>query len=417
MTETVSTLPLFAGYGIELEYMIVNSDNLSVMPVTDEVIKSVVGEYTNEYATGAIGWSNELVLHVIELKTNGPVAILADLPGRFLNDIHQINNILTNLNGRLMPTAMHPWMEPIPETKLWPHESNEVYETFDRIFNCQGHGWSNLQSMHLNLPFFGDQEFSSLHNAIRLLMPVMPAIAASSPIMEGEVTGLMDTRLETYRRNAEKIPSITGLVIPDYINDIQSYHERILKPMYREIAPFDPDGTLQFEWLNARGAIARFDRNAIEIRVLDTQETPSADIAIAAAIIAILKNMITSSWSEQLTRSEINTESLAQIFNDTIKDAEQTVIDNRDYLAVFDFPENRCEVRELWYYLLEQSGFGDSNDDKEFKNTMDTVLKHGPLARRIIKATGKNLKRSRLQEVYRMLCECLTKGHLFEGID
>ena len=417
MTETVSTLPLFAGYGIELEYMIVNNDTLSVMPVTDEVIKSVAGEYTNEYATGAIGWSNELVLHVIELKTNGPVAILTDLPGKFLTDIQHINNILSGLNGQLMPTAMHPWMNPIPETKLWPHESNEIYDTFDRIFNCQGHGWSNLQSMHLNLPFSGDHEFASLHNAIRLLIPLMPAIAASSPIMEGEATGLMDTRLETYRRNAEKIPSVTGMVIPEYINNIQDYEDRILQPMYKEIAPFDPDGNLQFEWLNARGAIARFDRNAIEIRVLDTQETPSADIAIASLIITVLKKMIVGDWSERYLQSEISTESLAKIFNDTIKDAEQTVIDNRDFLSLFEFPERRCEARELWHFLLEQTGFGNSNEEKDFKHIIETILNHGPLARRITRATGKDLKKSNLQEVYRTLCECLGKGQLFEGID
>ena len=40
--------------------------------------------------------------------------------------------------------------------------------------------------------------------------------------------------------------------------------------MYRQIAPLDPDHVVQYEWLNSRGAIARFDRNAIEIRVIDT---------------------------------------------------------------------------------------------------------------------------------------------------
>jgi len=38
---------------------------------------------------------------------------------------------------------------------------------------------------------------------------------------------------------------------------------------------------LQNEWLNSRGAIARFERDTIEIRVLDSQETPAAELAIA----------------------------------------------------------------------------------------------------------------------------------------
>ena len=52
--------------------------------------------------------------------------------------------------------------------------------------------------------------------------------------------------------------------------------------MYDDIAPLDPDAVLQHEWLNARGAIARFDRNTIELRVLDVQECPRADLAICA---------------------------------------------------------------------------------------------------------------------------------------
>ena len=44
--------------------------------------------------------------------------------------------------------------------------------------------------------------------------------------------------------------------------------------MYRAIDPLDTEGILQEEWLNSRAAIARFDRGAIEIRCMDTQECP-----------------------------------------------------------------------------------------------------------------------------------------------
>ena len=56
-----------------------------------------------------------------------------------------------------MPGGAHPWMDPARETRLWPHEDNEIYEAFDRIFGCTGHGWSNLQCVHLNLPFDDDE--------------------------------------------------------------------------------------------------------------------------------------------------------------------------------------------------------------------------------------------------------------------
>lgn len=416
MTGTVSTLPLFAGYGIELEYMIVDRDQCNVLPVTDQVLKTVAGEYVNEFEAGPIAWSNELVLHVIELKTNGPVIKLEPLPLQFISNIQQINTILSDLNGQLMPTAMHPWMNPWRETRLWPHEASEIYDTYNRIFNCQGHGWSNLQSVHLNLPFADDQEFALLHAAIRVLLPVMPALAASSPIMDGEYTGLLDTRLETYRRNAEQIPHITGLVIPEPVCNYLEYQSKILEPMYAAIAPHDPEGVLRYEWLNSRGAIARFDRNAIEIRVLDTQETPRADVAIAAVIISILKKLVSATWSDTTQQNGLSTESLADIFMLNVRNAELAVINDKSYLEIFGFPERKCQSRDLWQYLLESIPENDTDLDPDLRTTIDFIIRRGPLARRIREATGKNIRRSSAEKAYRQLCACLANDQLFDGI-
>ncbi|MDZ7764466.1 MAG: glutamate-cysteine ligase family protein [Melioribacteraceae bacterium] len=162
---------LFEGFGVELEYMIANKDTLKINPITDEVIKAVVGQYVSDFEDEEIAWSNELVLHVIEIKTNGPAKTLNGLENKFYSHVKRLNSILENYNSVLMPSGAHPFFNPGTETKLWPHESNAVYESYNRIFNCSGHGWSNLQSIHINLPFANDAEFGRLHAAIRLLLP------------------------------------------------------------------------------------------------------------------------------------------------------------------------------------------------------------------------------------------------------
>lgn len=417
MDNPVKTLSLFAGYGIELEYMIVHRDDLDVLSISDRILKEVAGEYVNEVKRGAIAWSNEVVLHVIELKSNGPAANLYELPQLFLDSIRNINEILAGMDGMLMPTAMHPWMNPYLETRLWPHDETEIYDSYNRIFNCRGHGWSNLQSMHINLPFADDTEFAQLHSAIRLLLPVLPAIAASSPVMEGELTGLMDTRLETYRRNAELIPSIAGLVVPEPMTSRQEYETTLLQPMYADIAPHDPEKILQEEWLNSRGAIARFERNTIEIRVLDTQESPVADLAIASLVVAVLKKLSTGDWIPLPNQLKLPTEVLAGIFTDIIRNSEKTIIDNRDYLAAFNFPDHRCEAQELWQYLFEAAPIEAPGDNPEQVEALRFILKHGPLARRIARPLKQGYRRPKLKEVYRVLCTCLDKGEMFEGID
>lgn len=76
-------------------------------------------------------------------------------------------------------------MDPATESRFWPHGDAIVYRTYDRIFGCRSHGWANIQCMHLNLPFAGDEEFARLHAAARLLLPILPALAANSPAAAG----------------------------------------------------------------------------------------------------------------------------------------------------------------------------------------------------------------------------------------
>lgn len=409
-------LSLFSAYGIEIEYMIVDSRSLAVLPVSDRLINDLAGAMVNEVERGGVAWSNELVMHVIELKTNGPAATVCGLPGPFLENVRDINSRLEVMHGMLMPTGMHPWMDPYRETKLWNHDNREIYDTYNRIFNCQGHGWSNLQSMHINLPFADDREFALLHDAIRVVLPVLPALSASTPFADGGFTGLMDTRLEVYRQNSKRIPSITGLVIPEAVSTEDEYNRIILQPMYRDIAPYDPDGILQDEWLNSRGAIARFDRHTIEIRTLDTQETPASDLAVAVMVISVLKTLIAGKWMEPGRLSSITTSTLAEIFLGFIVEADQGVIENRGFLDVFSFPDRKCSGRELWQYLRESVAF-EADGNSELTGALDHILDRGPLARRLIQATGKDVKRPRLEETFRCLCHCLEYGEMFEGID
>jgi carboxylate-amine ligase len=177
---TPTRLHLFQAYGVELEYMIVDRDTLQVQPITDELLKSVLGQYGSDFENGMVTWSNELVMHVVELKSTKPENNFSALENQFVENIKRINGILSTSNAMLMPAAAHPFMDPVNETKLWPHDNNDVYEIYNTIFDCKGHGWSNLQSTHLNLPFYDDKEFAKLHAAIRLVLPILPALCASS---------------------------------------------------------------------------------------------------------------------------------------------------------------------------------------------------------------------------------------------
>jgi gamma-glutamyl:cysteine ligase YbdK (ATP-grasp superfamily) len=383
--------------------MIVDAETLDVRPIADELFRSVTGEYVSDVERGPITWSNELVAHVVELKTTSPVPSLDGLADLFQQEVREINRRLAAFGARLLPTAMHPWMDPHREMRLWPHDSREIYEAFDRVFDCRGHGWANLQSMHLNLPFCGDEEFGRLHAAVRLLLPLLPAIAASSPVMDGRLTGLMDNRLDLYLRNSARIPSVAGRIIPERAFTRAEYERLILQPMYADIRPYDPDGVLQDEYLNARGAIARFSRGSIEIRLLDVQECPAADLAIAGMVIDVLKRLVAETWTDVAAQQSVEIEPLERVLLATIRDAERAVIEDAEVLAQFGMEgARRVKAGELWEHL------GHMNDS--LRGGGETLA--SAVARQVALAGTE-----RVLGVYRELAGCLDKGRRFVTAD
>lgn len=402
---------IFEVTGIELEYMIVDRDTLDVKPIADKVLEAVAGEITGEVEVGPLGWSNELVLHVIELKTPQPVPTLDGLGALFQHDVRRVNEILAPMNARLMPTAMHPWMDPHKEMHLWPHENSPIYEAYNRIFDCRGHGWANLQSAHINLPFQNDEEFGRLHAAIRVLLPLIPALAASSPFHDGKPAGVLDARLNFYRQNQRRIPSITGAVIPEPVFTQADYEREILGRTYRDIAPLDPEGILQDEFLNSRGAIARFYRGSIEIRIIDLQECPAADVAITALIVAVLRALAGDKFAPAAAQRRWAPEPLAAILMDVMTDACDATIENREFLELFGMNgTSETTARELWRHLIARV---ESDLAPEHVRALDLILTRGSLARRIRRALPNSPSRAEMKKVYGQLCECLENGEMF----
>ncbi|MCC7329279.1 MAG: glutamate--cysteine ligase [Gammaproteobacteria bacterium] len=399
-------LQLFQGFGIELEYMLVDAGTLDVAPQADWLLAAAAGSPTDQYLDGELAWDNELALHVVEFKLVEPAPALAGLAGRFHAGIGRANALLAGRGLALMPSAMHPWMDPLRELRLWPHGNREVYAAFDRIFSCQGHGWANLQSMHINLPFADDTEFAALHAAVRFLLPVMPGLAASSPVMDGRLNGTADNRLAVYRGNCRRIPSVTGAVVPEPVYGIGEYQDRILGRIYADLAPHDPQGVLAQEWVNARGAIARFERMALEIRVLDVQECPRMDLAFAQVIVATLRSLCAGAHCDLSSLQGWRTEGLARYLDAAIAGAERTEVHDSRYLAALGYRGRSARIGQLWGFLAEQAAVAGALDP-DAGRALEHYLRHGTLATRITAALPEEPARAELERVYRDLCQCL----------
>lgn len=400
-------LHLFEAFGVELEYMLVDRDTLDIRPLSDQLLAALAGgEITSDAESGPITWSNELALHVVELKTTNPAKRLRSLPAQFETAIRDLRPHLEKLNLRLLPTGMHGWMNPATDAELWPHEYHEIYQRYHEIFDCRTHGWTNVQSVHLNLPFSGDEEFAKLHAAVRLVLPILPALAASSPIVEGTYSGRLDTRMHYYAGHCRAVPSLIGSLIPEPVYDEATYRSTILQRIYDDIRPYDSEGWLQHEFLNARGAIARFDRGSIELRVMDVQEYPGADVAICAAVIAVVKALVAQDWCSLEQQQVMPTERLRAILDIVTVEAEHAMISDADFLRLLVIDADRITARELWQQLLERLRSHDAALDS-LSAPLEIIAEQGTLSTRIKTALGSTFTRDDLVNVYEQVADCL----------
>lgn len=401
---------LFEVFGLEIEYMIVDRDTFMPVSLAPVLLTSGDGVVRNSLQKADIAISNELASHIIELKSNPPTADLDTLARSFQRVVTELNATLAPHNAILAPGGMHPLMDPSTGGSLWEYDDAEIYAWYDQTFDCHRHGWLNLQSCHLNLPFSTEEEFARLHDAIILILPLLPALAASSPYKEGVATGFLDTRIDVYAQNQKRFPAITGAIIPEAVRTEETYRSRILAPAYAAVKPYDPQGLIAPDWLNSRGAIARFDRGAIEIRLLDTQEHPRADVAICGFIINVLKKLFT--LGDETLRdlvAQFTPEERREHLMETARTGAKARFHQPELSLALGHDAATPTVGAFWKAEV-------SKDARSYPS-VEYICTHGCLSNRITRRLPRTPSRDDLTRLVRDLATCLADDAAYPGHD
>jgi carboxylate-amine ligase len=229
----------------------------------------------------------------------------------------------------------------------------------------------------------------------------------------GKFTGSYDTRLKYYKINQAKIPSITGRVIPEAVFSKRNYLQVIYEKIKADIAQYDPEQKLNPIWVNSRGAIARFDRGSIEIRVMDCQESPAADMAVVTIVVETIKALVAGKFLDHDTQMKWKTDTLAHIFDRVVENAGETVLDQQEYLQIFGVQEKKVTVQELWLHIVSRLSKGEGSELERRKHAINILLKEGTLAQRMVRAMNNNFSQANIAQVYRQLSVCLVQNKLF----
>ena len=270
--------------GTEHEFSI-NDSSFSALPVSDRIIREICGRYAGEIPFGDAKLGKELQKTVLEFIPRLPAHGPAALEGMLEQGIRKFYHIFPD-RFHLLGLGMHPTLT-LNRTAVWDHDEGEYYETYDRLFNIQQHGWLNIQALQINLSYTGEKDLIRQYNRIRTLLPYLIALSASSPIVEGRLTGTMDNRLVYYQANQKEIPAICHGIIPARLKSITQYRNA-QEEIYKELRSRDAN-ILCEEWLNSSGLIIRFSRNCLEIKALDEQDCIRSDMALAALVCSLLR--------------------------------------------------------------------------------------------------------------------------------
>jgi glutathione synthase/RimK-type ligase-like ATP-grasp enzyme/gamma-glutamyl:cysteine ligase YbdK (ATP-grasp superfamily) len=406
---------LFEVAGLELEYPTVNED-LDVVALVEPAFRSIAGRGTSDIELDRVGFSNEIADHVFEVKTLEPVRALRDADEAIATGVRRFSEVLAQEWGaRLLPTAMHPWFDPI-DGRLWTRSGLRIYTTYARIFDIRTHGWMNVHATHLNLPFGDERETMAMHTAAALLVPYLPALAASSPVHDGRLQPYADARLAWILQHQSRVPETCGRIVPEYVDSFAAYRRDVLQPMYDALERFPNSAPIRHEFLNSRGAVLRFARRALEIRVLDTQECVRMDVAISVFARAALRDLTRAVLEARVVPPP--TDTLVADFHACVRDGSAALVRAPHLTGVTDGPGTR--VGDVLRMLRERAERAVPVEDAGYLQLIDTIIEQGPLSERIRArlephAGSETALRRALREVYRELSECLVSNEPWAG--
>jgi gamma-glutamyl:cysteine ligase YbdK (ATP-grasp superfamily) len=386
--------------GPEHEFSLVNQE-LKPLPIADKIIKDYCGKTVNFVELHAFTFGKEMQLHVMEIKANSPFKSPIDFEATMQNAVSTLNQIIGKHDAQLLGTGMHPLLK-LKETAIWPHYHRKIYQEYGKIFSLDQHGWLNVQSFHLNLPYNKQTDGIQTHNLLANLCAYLPALTASSPIYEGKKGSDVDNRLQFYKINQKEIPSITGEIIPEYATSFNQYQRDIIARYSEDLAKAGAKKTLLLrDWVNSRGIIFRFDRSSIEIRLMDEQECIKSDVALSCFIRAVIRGLLASK-AELLPH-----DSLVKDFNAVIREGLNAKVSN---------PNGRTAKQICQHYFNLATEYAD-DDEKQYLWLIKKRLENGNLSNaicdRVLKRAQKTDFREAIINIYSKLIKCLSNNEPF----
>jgi carboxylate-amine ligase len=164
-------------------------------------------------------------------------------------------------------TGTHPWSDYREQTIIDTEHYHRVEDGLKYV------AWrNNTFSLHVHVGIRGADRVVAVCDRLRPVLPLLLAISASSPFLDGRDSGLHSARSETFTRTFPRCG------IPEPFGGWEAYADYIdFLVQTRSIVEYTQ------VWLSVR---PHFSFGTVEVRICDAQPTASESEALAALIVA-----------------------------------------------------------------------------------------------------------------------------------
>jgi len=250
--------------GIEEEFSILDPDTLELLPRFEQLYAAAAS--SDELLHGAI--TGELISAEIEI-VSGAGLDLHDALARQRERRRRLFALAGAQRVALGATGTHPWAD----YREQPIIDTEHYRRVEQGLKYVA--WrNNTFSLHVHVGMRDIDRAVRVCDRLREVLPLLLAISANSPYLDGRDSGLHSTRTQSFTK------SFPRCGIPDPFGGWRAYREYIeLLLRTRSIVEFTQ------VWWSVR---PHFSFGTVEVRICDAQSTAQESEALAALMVACI---------------------------------------------------------------------------------------------------------------------------------
>ena len=246
--------------GVEIEIQLLDSETFELTSLAPEILKRVPHSLNGRI-------KQEFIRSMVEINT-GVCSTVADVEGDLKNTYSHITEISEESGATIYSASLHPFSkysdQEVTDDSRYKKIMDELQLVGKRFIS---------QGLHVHIGVDDEEKAIKVNNNLRLYIPILLALTASSPFYEAADTGLMSYRTKLF----EALP-LAGM--PDSLDDWEEF--TVLINLLRRSGIIE---SVKDIWWDVR---PHPDFGTVEVRICDIPYSLRDILAITALIQALV---------------------------------------------------------------------------------------------------------------------------------